>query len=375
MSPHIALTYFLPAVAFAIGACIGSFLNVVIYRLPREISLDKPRRSFCPNCKKQIPAWLNIPLITWLMLRGKCRWCRKEIPLRYFVVELLTAICFLAIWKLYFPSVGIWGVIALWVLAALLIAATYIDLDFMIIPDSISLGGLGVGLIFSAAIPALHGEKTWLTGLTAGLIGGAVGFVLLWCVVMLGKLIFGQIKHEFDEPVDFEISQPGGEDEPIIIQLGPDDQYDWNEVFYRPWDRMEMEVSEVKFDGEPLGEACTRLRAFESRFETGDRTIALEDLKCVTGKVTRAVVPREAMGTGDVKFLAMIGAFQGWQAVLITLMAGCCIGAVIGSIQKWLSKDNRIPFGPYLALGAFIWIFTGLALWKWYSGLWQPGFR
>lgn len=374
MSPEFALHYFLPAVAFAMGACIGSFLNVVIYRVPLGMSVGEPKRSFCPKCKKQIPAWLNIPLVTWLMLRGKCKWCKSEISFRYFLVELLTAIVFLAIWQLFFASIGIWGVIGLWIFSSLLIAATFIDFDHMIIPDSITLGGLGAGLVFSALVPALQNEKTWQSGLLAGLVGAALGFCLLWSIVLLGKLLFGQIKHEFEESVDFEISQPGGEEESIIIQLGPEHQYEWHEVFHRQWDRMDMNVTEVRFNDEVQEVKDTFKIVGDGFFIDGEKT-DLGNVKKVTGKCTRAVVPREAMGFGDVKFIAMIGAFQGWQAVLITIMAACCIGAVIGSIQKIFSKDSKIPFGPYLALGAFIFVFTGAAIWNWYAGMWQGAFR
>lgn len=370
MSPEFLINVFLPAIAFITGSCIGSFLNVVIYRLPEGMRVDKPTRSFCPHCKTQIPVWLNIPLVSWLMLRGKCRWCGAPIKFRYFLVEALTGFCFFAIWQLYFGKIDLLGIVALWILASMLISATFIDLDHMIIPDSITLGGLGVGLIFSIAVPSLHGKSDWLDGLIASAIGAAFGFSLLWCIVMLGKLAFGQIKHEFDEPVDFEISQPGGEEEAIIIQLGPDTQYEWQDVFYRSWDRMDMEVSEVSFDGKPqMVKESFRIRG--DGFEVDGEKTDLETLKKVTGKTTRAVVPREAMGFGDVKFIAMIGAFQGWQGVLLTLMAGCCIGAVVGVIQKLVSKDNKIPFGPYLALGSFIFLFTGLSIWNWYMEMWR----
>ena len=140
MSPPFIFEFFLPAVAFAMGACIGSFLNVVIYRIPNGLSVNEPKRSFCPSCKRQIPIHLNIPLVTWLMLRGKCKWCKSPIAFRYFLVELLTAICFLAIWHHGITAVGLPGVVALWVVTALLISATFIDIDHFIIPDSITIG-------------------------------------------------------------------------------------------------------------------------------------------------------------------------------------------------------------------------------------------
>tara|TARA_R110000850_G_scaffold92555_2_gene196409 strand:+ start:791 stop:1933 length:1143 start_codon:yes stop_codon:yes gene_type:complete len=376
MSPEFVFVYVLPAFAFAIGASIGSFLNVVIYRVPIGLSVNEPRRSFCPNCKTQIPMALNIPLVTWLMLRGKCKWCKTPIAFRYFLVELLTGIVFLAVWHHSvdsFAPAELGEVIALWVLAALLISATFIDFDHFIIPDSITIGGTVVGLIASLAFPALHGEEIWWRGGLQGLLGAAVGFALLWLVVLMGKMAFGKIKHQFDEPTDFEISQPGGDETPIIIQLG-EHEYEWGDVFYRKWDRLVMETHELQFDGKP--------QEFESFFVIGDgfelngERIELGDVKKVTGQISSAVVPREAMGFGDVKFVAMIGAFLGWQCAVFVLFAASIIGAVVGLFQKFVVREEwsrPLPFGPYLALGAFLWLFTGPAIWTWYLAALRSG--
>ena len=374
MSPDTILDFFLPATAFAIGACIGSFLNVVIHRLPNGLSVNEPRRSFCPSCKTQIPIGLNIPLVTWLMLRGRCKWCGEPISFRYFVVELLTAICFLAIWQRGVESFGIAGVVALWILAALLIAATFIDVQHFIIPDSITIGGAGAGLVASLIVPQLHDMEVWWRGGLSSVVGAAVGFAVLWLVVLMGKMVFGKIRHQFDEPTEFEISQPGGEEAPIIIRLG-EHEYEWGDVFFRQWDRLEMDTVELYLDGER--------RDFEERFrvlgdglEIDGERVELEDVKRVSGRIRSAVVPREAMGYGDVKFVAMIGAFLGWQATVFVLFAASIIGAVVGLLQKWVLKEEwarPLPFGPYLALAAFVWIFTGPAIWAWYFSALRSG--
>ena len=98
---------FLAIISFIIGASIGSFLNVVIYRLPRSISVNKPRRSFCPSCNYKIPFYLNIPIVSWLILLGKCRNCSSKVSIRYLFVEFITGVLFLICWLIYaFPLSG-----------------------------------------------------------------------------------------------------------------------------------------------------------------------------------------------------------------------------------------------------------------------------
>lgn len=369
ISPVLVFEVYFPILAFAIGACIGSFLNVVIYRLPNGLSVNEPRRSFCPACKTPIPLWLNIPLVSWVMLLGKCRSCRAPIAFRYFLVELLTAICFLALYDHGMGRYGPAGVLALWIVAALLIAATFIDFDHFIIPDSITLGGTVAGLVASFAVPALHGESIWWRGGMMGIVGAATGFGFLWMIVLMGKMMFGKIHHRFDEAADFEISQPGGEETPIIIQLG-EHRYEWEDVFFRKWDRLELELVALSFDDEPR--AFSTFRVLGDALELDGERIELETVKKVSGKILSAVVPREAMGYGDVKFMAMIGAFLGWPAALFTVFAASIVGAVVGLLQKLVLREQwsrPLPFGPYLALGAFLWIFTGPVIWFWYLGI------
>lgn len=374
MTPDQILAYVLPVFAFAIGASIGSFLNVVIYRVPNGLSVNEPRRSFCPSCKTQIPIHLNIPLVTWLVLRGKCKWCGQPIAFRYFLVELLTGIVFLAVWKLAIDPTGLAGVVVLWVFSALLIAATFIDFDHFIIPDSITIGGTVAGILGSLVVPRLHGVEIWWQGGLQSVIGAAIGFAIVWLVVMMGKLAFGKIRHEFDEPTAFEISQPGGEEAPIVIRLG-EHEYEWGDVFFRKWDRLEMDTCELYFNDEKR-EFSDSFRVVGDGFEVDGERVELENVKKVSGTIRSAVVPREAMGFGDVKFMAMIGAFLGWQAVVFTLFAASIVGAVIGLIQKFVVREEwsrPLPFGPYLALGAFIWMFIGPVIWIWYIDLLRSG--
>lgn len=129
--------------AFAMGACVGSFLNVFIYRWPLEESVWKPSRSYCPSCKTPIPWYLNVPIASWLMLRGRCKWCGQRISARYLIVELLTGIWFMAaLWK-FGPGLAC---LALFGFGAALLAASAIDLAEYLLPDAITLGLIPLGL-------------------------------------------------------------------------------------------------------------------------------------------------------------------------------------------------------------------------------------
>ena len=165
----INLPNFLIFVAFAMGATSGSFLNVCIYRMPLGLSVNDPKRSFCPGCKYQIPWYHNIPLLSWLFLRGKCKSCGTGISIRYWLVELGTAIAFVLIWKEFVDvqriappageevrfaySVTGWPVaICYWLFACGLIVATFVDFEHKIIPDEITIGGTIAGIALAAVI-------------------------------------------------------------------------------------------------------------------------------------------------------------------------------------------------------------------------------
>ena len=180
-------------VFFVFGAVVGSFLNVCIYRMPRELSLVSPP-SQCPKCQFAIPWRLNMPILSWLLLRGKCRQCAEPISPRYIGVELLTGLAFLCCW-LAFGEQSTPGVLlaAIWsfVLAGL-ITATFIDFEHFIIPDEITLGGVAVGFLVSAALPSLHGLENATASLTASGLGILVGGGSVLAVLQLGKWFFGK---------------------------------------------------------------------------------------------------------------------------------------------------------------------------------------
>lgn len=357
--------------AFVFGAVVGSFLNVVIYRLPAGLSVNEPKRSFCPHCKSQIPWHQNIPLFSWLLLRGKCAKCSAPIAFRYFAVELITAGLFLLIWNKYAGGESDVLAFPLWVFASLLIAATFIDIDHFIIPDELTLGGTAAGLVFSFALPGLMDEESHWMGLLWSGVGAVSGYLLLWGVVEAGKWAFGKKKLKFDPAADFRWTRQGEDAE---FAVG-DDKMLWSDIFSREKDQLVMETEAPRLDEQLLDSAeGTTLRFFFDRLVLPGREVVLDSLATMSGKVSLIVVPREAMGFGDVKFIACIGAFLGWKGMLFTIGSASLIGALAGvSLMLAGRRDasGRIPFGPYLALGSLLWIVAGPELLAWYLSFLQ----
>ena len=351
-------------IALVLGAVVGSFLNACIHRMPRGVSLNEPRRSFCPGCDRVIPWYENLPLVSWLTLRGKCSGCEWRIPFRYFLVEALTALLFAMVWERYgLPLAAVY-----WVFVSLLVVATFIDFEHFIIPDEITWGGAAAGVVFSALVPEMMDCISRWESLACSLAGAALGFVLLFLVVEGGKLAFGKIRHAFPESEDFEWRREG---ERIVLTLAGE-ELDWRDVFSR-----ERDVLTIEVDGAALGADCGEIRGklkfWHNRYEFESSSGSLEQLERISGKMKSVVIPREAMGFGDVKFIACIGAFLGWQAVLFTLFAASITGSLAGFAGLALARDRagvRIPFGPFLALGALLWLLGGRELADWYfSGM------
>jgi len=169
---------------FIFGAIIGSFLNVCIYRIPRNQSIIFPR-SRCSSCRKYIRWYDNIPLLSYGLLKGKCRFCKRKIPFRYFIVEFLGALLFLMLFVNFGFSHKFW---IYGVLTFSLITVTFIDFDFQIIPDRISLGGMGLGFLLSIFIPGLHNQSTWQKGFIASIVGALVGAGLIYLIMSTGNL-------------------------------------------------------------------------------------------------------------------------------------------------------------------------------------------
>lgn len=245
---------------FILGLLLGSFANVVIHRLPKGESVVRPR-SRCPKCGKLIAAYDNIPVLSWLLLRGKCRACQAPISIRYPLVELVTGVLFAAIFLKHGMT---WSTLEYLILAWGLVVVSCIDLDLMILPDVFTLPGIVIGLVGAAINP----DRSFYSSLAGVLMGG--GF--LWAVAYLYLLV-----------------------------------------------RKE-----------------------------------------------------EGMGGGDIKLLAWLGAVLGWPAVPFLVLVSSVVGSVVGLVLALRGRaglKSVIPFGPYLALAAVLYLLGGDRLGMWYIGL------
>jgi leader peptidase (prepilin peptidase)/N-methyltransferase len=240
--------------AFLVGLAFGSFLNVCILRLPHDLSLVRPPSS-CPQCRARIGWRDNIPVLSWLLLRGRCRHCGQPISVQYPLIELLVG----AIWG---GAVVAWGpslhAVSGAVLATILLGIAVTDARHFLIPDEFTWGGLVLGLAFALADggPAL----------VQALLGAVAGFALLWAIAVLGEWVFKE----------------------------------------------------------------------------------------------------EAMGGGDIKMMAMVGAFVGWRGVLLTVFVGALLGTLI-FVPLTLRRKQHVPFGVFLALGAVVTFVAGGAIVRWYG--------
>jgi leader peptidase (prepilin peptidase) / N-methyltransferase len=365
--------------SFLIGLAFGSFFGCCIYRVPRDISLLKPAFSFCPACQKSIAWHDNIPVLSWLRLRGRCRACGERISLHYPLVEAITGIFFaIAGWKFGFPLM-----IPISVLGSLLILTTFIDIEFFLIPDVLTKPGIVCGIVASLLFPQLHDASSRLAAGGLSVAGAFIGGGLLFVISELGKLAFGGYKVILPVPTRFSFqaactandserqrttanvnkreetaANDSGVDARIMID---DEPFRWDDHFFRKNDRIRIRAEEVTINGKDFH--GIDLTFYHDRLETtAGGTISLPDLQSVVGRTAYAEFPREAMGLGDVKLLAAIGAFTGWTGVLFTVPVASLVGAIygVGTIligrREWSSK---IPFGPYLAIGATVWVFWG----------------
>ncbi|HSB77415.1 MAG TPA: prepilin peptidase [Candidatus Methylomirabilis sp.] len=243
--------------AAGFGLIVGSFLNVVIHRLPKGESLVVPR-SRCPECHTPIRPWDNIPLVSYVLLRGRCRACKHPISWRYPLVEALTGLLFV----LTVVRFGLTLESAfLLILLSGLVVVSFVDLDHQIIPNAITLPGIPLGLLAGLLVAE--------PPLLDRLVGALAGAGFLYLVLFYGGVLYGQ----------------------------------------------------------------------------------------------------DAMGEGDLNLIALVGAFLGWRAVVVTILVACLVGSAVGialMLSRRLERRQHIPFGPFLSLGAAIALFWGNDLIGWY---------
>lgn len=343
---------YLDAVVFVFGAVVGSFLNVCIHRLPRNESIVTPP-SACPHCHQHIRWYHNIPLVTYLAIRGKCRYCGAAITPRYFIVELLTAVMFLVVW-LRFDG---WEPVIYWIMFSGLIAATFIDLEHLIIPNGITLGGIVVGVLLSLLRP-LPILTAWLQSLLGALCGGGV----LWLVVEGGKLLFGKQKLALAPGTRIVIAN-----QQVNIEA---DVWLWENLFCRQSDRITFQAATLKFGDQTFESVAVVIS--EIKLIVNGQEFDLATIGPIEATSERICLPREAMGFGDVKLLAAIGAFLGWQATLFTVFCSSILGSAVGLSGiafRRMQWQTRIPYGPYLVVGAVLWVFYGQPIVQWYLHL------
>jgi len=382
MTKYQLLDALLHLLFFMMGAGIGSFLNVVIYRVPLGLSVNEPRRSFCPSCKKQISWHQNIPLVSWLLLRGKCANCKSSIAARYIFVELLVGVLFYVAFRTFggpWEQISLWGptVLCLWVFIALLVAGTFIDIEHYLLPDQITITGTIAGLLAATWVPSLVRTTGHGWGILMSLAGAALGFFLLWGIVELGKIAFGRKKFAFPQAVKWEVAQPDDE-KPPVVRVG-EDEMPWEDLFYRATDRLIVQSKTLQINDRSMTDVKAELYMEKLRITQADgksEMLEWEGIKVFHGTTSEVVIPREAMGFGDVMFLMMIGAFIGWQGVLFTIFGASVLGTLLAIVQRVTGRaawSAKIPFGPYLAAAALVWVFWGVQIVQWYITLTQRG--
>ena len=251
---------------------------------------------------------------------------------------------------LHFGGKGFPSPIIYCVLLAGFIVATFIDLEHFIIPDEITIGGIAVGVVLSGLFPEIHGGLKAADGLKDAAIGAAVGGGLIYGILRLGTLLFGSQRVELPENsvVTFTESE-------LLLPTGP---VSYEELFYRQTDTVMFRAARLEMVDRCYWNVDVRLSPTKLRVGTDEFDPAtVHHIEAVTSDI---VLPREAMGFGDVKFMAAIGAFLGWPAVLFSLMVSAIIGSVVGvslivfGRREW---SSRLPYGPYIAVAAVIWLF------------------
>jgi len=362
---------------FALGCCIGSFLNVVIYRLPREKSLVHPGSS-CPHCGQAIRYYDNIPLVSWIVLRAKCRRCKGPISPRYFLVELLTGSVFLGLYLLYFHTDvrasmrldGAWLVYLVHIiLLSAFIAASAIDLELWIIPLSICWFVTAAGVIGSAIggyiIPAQLLRAYWILpvaspGTGALALGATVGLGISWLLLRRGVL-----KRSYESAAVEDPEHAGTEKAGATVRMpagpGPFDEPQFNHrlealrevVFLLPIIVCSVAAYKALGASGPVGGWWSGVVA-EPAVAGLLGSVFGYFVGCATVWATRILgtlaFGKEAMGLGDVHLMGAAGAVIGPIMVVIAFFIAPFFGLGWALFQMFFRKTRQIPYGPFLSI-------------------------
>ena len=348
--------WLLPLFLGLFGACVGSFLNVVIYRMPRGMSVNEPLRSFCPQCKAPIPWYLNLPVISYLILRGRTACCGRHYTARYCVVELVCALLFAAIaW--YFCTDDIITQVLLCVWMAAMLACFCIDWEQMVVLPPLTLIAAGSGVGVSLLSPWFCGEGTEpLQGLMSSLSGAFGGFLLFRLVALAGKFFFGRKQQAYDAPQEWVLRQAAdGEDVELLIG---NERLLWSDLFMESSNRFTLQAGTESSHETGAGEL---LFTVDSLTLPDGTTLSLEEHDELRGTCRGYSSRKEAMGSGDAWLALAIGALCGWQGVVFALVGGSFIG-IGAAIVARIGRGTPMPFGPALIAAACIWLFWGTEL-------------
>ncbi len=362
------------SMAFILGCCIGSFMNVVVWRLPRGESLSHPP-SHCPKCGHAIRPWENIPIISWLCLRARCSSCHLPISVKYPIGEAATGLLFTAIWgSVYLRNLPLDIIPAYFFLGGALLAVALIDAEHWFIPNEVTYSGMVFALAMAVVLPdgRLHSQQSSLIfdGLcnilkTNGLqveeyplvgaildtlLGAAMGFALLTAFSAALRPLFGRRVRLFTKPETLLLSKEG-------IAIG-DKQTPWDELLDRPEDSCILHGNIIE-DGKPKG--VSSLKANDNGYEIDGQRGGWDERKPLKFKASRMATPSDVIGRGDVKLLAMCGAFLGADSTIYILLASSVIAVAYALLHSLLKRRllTCLPFGPFISIATLAWLIFG----------------
>ncbi len=357
--------FILPLIYGLFGLCIGSYLNVVIYRLPRGMSTSQPKHSFCPRCEQPIAWYHNIPVLSWLFLWGRSACCQQPISYRYPLVELATAMLMaglVAYKQGSEPQYLALALLCMW--GACCVVIFVMDWMEMVVLPSVtilaSLAAIASLLLYPRMMiesaDVSRGDVVLYSGL-----GMTTGFLLLKFVGFCGQRVFGRRAKSYEKPQQWKL-QGTADGEDIELTIGKE-KFLYSELMMESRDSVALDtarVSATKVQGQPehktkkLPLECIMLHAQHLSFSGG--RYELEHFESLRGSCMGWKLNRSVLGSGDAWIVMAMGALCGWQGAIFCLFAGSIIGLIAALILR-LGRGAALPFGPSLVLAALLWVF------------------